>query len=94
MQQSFKTACQQRRQQLESARSAKVARIQKDIQKIVKREMEFAKQIVEVIAPVTITWDEAAWNRVKEFIPVRVEVRTEVADMVVETEPEPDQESA
>lgn len=92
---SANTTCQQRRQQLETARSAKVARLHKDVQKIVKREMEFVKQVVEVIAPVSITWDEAAWNRVKDFIPIRVEVRNEeVSSKVDEADPEHDHDES
>lgn len=65
--------CTEKRQVLETARSAKVARLRKDVERIAKRELEFAKTVVEVLVPVKITWDAEAWNRVKDFIPVRVE---------------------
>lgn len=81
--------CQQRRQQLESARAAKVTRLQKDVQRIAKREVEFLKQIVETVVPVKITWDQAAWDRVKEFVPVRIEV----APPATAEQPLPHQES-
>lgn len=84
--QAKSSTCQQKRQQLEAARSAKVARIRKDVQKIVKREVDFARQVIDVIVPVRIAWDADAWERVKDFVPVRVEVKSEEVPVDVEAE--------
>lgn len=65
---------EERRQVLENARNANVRRLRQDIDRISKREIEFAKNVWDTIVPVRLSWDEEAWARVKEFIPVRVEV--------------------
>lgn len=70
---------EERRQVLENARNANVRRLRQDIDRISKRELEFAKNVWDTIVPVRLTWDEEAWARVKEFIPVRVEVQNETA---------------
>lgn len=84
---SFKTACQQKRQQLEAARASKVNRLRNDVQKIVKREIEFARQVIDVIVPVRLVWDEAAWDRVKDFVPVRIETKPEDTTPYTNEEP-------
>lgn len=71
---------QERRQRVESLRQSKVVRLRGDIEKIAKREVEYAKSVVDVIVPFKITWDTEAWNRVKDFIPVRVEMKEEKAE--------------
>lgn len=68
--------CTEARQKLgaiENARAAKVARIRADIERIRKREVEYAKSLMEVIVPVKVSWDNDAWQRIKDFIPIRVE---------------------
>jgi hypothetical protein len=67
--------CQQRRQAVDAARADKVARIQKDVRSIVRREIDYTRKIIELVVPISITWNEDAWNRVKDFVPVRVEVK-------------------
>lgn len=71
---------EERRQVLENARSANVRRLRQDFDRISKRELEFAKNVLDTIVPVRLTWDEEAWARVKEFIPVRIEVQGEKED--------------
>jgi hypothetical protein len=63
----------EKRQQLERARSAKVARLRQDIDRITKRECEHAKSVLDVIIPIKITWDDEAWKRIQEKLPVKVE---------------------
>lgn len=68
--------CAEARQKLgaiENARAAKVARIRADIERIRKREVEYAKSLIDIIVPVKVSWDDDAWKRIKDFIPVRVE---------------------
>lgn len=67
------TEARQKLGALENTRAAKVARIRADIDRIRKREMEYAKTLFEVLVPVKVSWDEDAWNRIKEIVPVRVE---------------------
>lgn len=72
-----------KRQQLESFRQTKIARLRSDIDKISKREMQYAKDLVDQIIPVKLVWDEEAWNRVKEFVPVRVVVKGEPVEVEI-----------
>lgn len=67
----------ERRQRVESLRQNKIVRLRTDIDKIVKREVEYAKNVVDIIIPFKVTWNQEAWNRVKEFIPVSVEAKDE-----------------
>lgn len=62
-----------RRQILEQARRAKVQRIYKDIESIVKREQEYAKQVFEQLVPVKITWNEDALSQLNNMMPFRIE---------------------
>lgn len=71
---SFKARVEERRQVLENARNANLRRLRADIDRIAKREQEFLKKTLDVIVPVKLSWDEKAWDRVKDFIPIRVEV--------------------
>lgn len=66
-----------RRQLLENARNANLRRLRSDIDRIAKRETEFAKKVFETIVPVKLVWDEEAWKRVQEFSPIKVEVTKE-----------------
>jgi len=77
--------CSEKRQQIEKARQTKVARLRQDVERITKREIEFAKSVIETIVPVRIVWNEEAWQRLQETLPVKVEVKEEpVAEVVVE----------
>jgi len=62
-----------RRQIFEQARRAKVQRIYKDIESIVKREQEYAKQVFEQLVPVKITWNEDALSQLNNMMPFRIE---------------------
>ncbi len=65
--------CTEKRQKLENARTVKARLLRKDVERIAKREIEFAKNVMEVLFPVKISWDHEAWNRIKDFVPIRVE---------------------
>ena len=62
-----------RRQVLEKARREKVQRICKDIEAIVKREQDYAKQVFEQLVPVKITWNEDALSQLNNIMPLRIE---------------------
>ncbi len=84
----FTKKVEERRQILENARNTSIRRIRHDIDRIAKKECEFAQKVFETIVPVRISWDEEAWNRVKDFVPVRVEVTT--ADATTPSAPKSD----
>ena len=84
-----------RRQILEQARRDKIQRIYKDIESIVKREQEYAKQVFEQLVPVKITWNEDALSQLNNMVPFRIEsldkeevtvVKPEVEGMLTEDE--------
>lgn len=72
----FTKKVEERRQALENVRNTGIRRIRHDLDRIAKKELEFAQKVFETIVPVRISWDEEAWDRVKDFVPVRVEVKS------------------
>jgi hypothetical protein len=70
---SVRSKVDERRTLLENARNMNVKRLQTDVNRIAKRELEYTKKLVEELVPVRITWNEEAWERVQSFIPVRIE---------------------
>lgn len=76
---NFSKHIEERRQVLENARNASIRRLRHDIDRIAKKELEFAQKVVETIVPVRLSWDEEAWKRVQEFVPIRVEVNVDAA---------------
>lgn len=46
-----------------------------DIKNIAKSEMDFVRDVIEIIVPVKITWNEDAWQKMQERSIVRVEPR-------------------
>lgn len=67
-----------RRTVLENTRSMSVKRIQQDIEKITKREVEFAQKILEEIIPVKVIVNEDALAKLQSFVPVRFELKEKV----------------
>lgn len=65
----------ERRQKIEALRQNNIVRVRADLDRIVKRELEYTKELLDIIVPVKLVWDADAWNRVKDFVPVRVEVK-------------------
>jgi hypothetical protein len=61
---------------LETARTMKIQRVQQDLEKIAKREREYARKLIEEIVPVKIMWNEDAWQRLQGILPIRVVDRT------------------
>jgi len=71
---NLQRAVSEKRNVVESARTSNLKRIHSDIQRITKREIEYAQKLVEELVPVKITWNEDAWKRLQDFVPVKVEV--------------------
>lgn len=76
---AFQKRLESRRQALETARTMKIQRLQQDVERIVKREREYAKQLLDEIIPVKITFNDDAWQRLQEILPIRVEHTTAAA---------------
>lgn len=83
-----------RRQILEQARRDKIVRIYKDIESIVKREQEYAKQVLEQLVPVKITWNEESLSKLNNIMPFRIEMVEKDDDKVVTPEVEEDDDAS
>jgi len=83
-----KEAIESKRAIVEQSRSGSIRRIQQDIQRIVKRERDFSKTLLEELIPVKVSWNEDALNKLKEFVPFHVEYinQDEEEEKVVEPE--------
>lgn len=75
----MKERLEARRAALEQARASGMKRLHEDVKRIVRRETEFAKKVLEEIVPVQVHIDKEAVSRIKDFVPVRVEFRDEEA---------------
>lgn len=69
----FQRRLDERRTVLESARSMNVKRLRGDMERVMKKELEFTRKLVEEIIPVHISWNEEAWNKIQEHSPIRVQ---------------------
>lgn len=58
---------------VERARSMTVNRIHEDLKRIAKREVSFAQKLLEEIIPVKVSWNQEAWEKLQEEMPLRVE---------------------
>ena len=83
-----------RRQVLEQARRDKILRIYKDIESIVKREQEYAKQVFEQLVPVKITWNEEALSQLNNMMPFRIETLEKEENNVVTPKVEEDDDAS
>ena len=86
---NFKKRAEERRAILENARTMNVKRLQQDVDRIARRETEFAKQVIEEIVPVKIVWDEEGWNRLSALLPFRVVPTKAATPVVVEEKQKP-----
>ena len=69
---AIKKRIDDRRVVLENARNMNLTRLNNDVERIAKRELEFAKQLFEEIVPFKVEWNQEAWEKVKTTLPVRV----------------------
>ncbi len=81
-----------RRSMLEQARQGSLRRVKTDLERISKRESEYVKKLVETIMPVKVTWNQEAWDKIKDFVPVKVEPVVDVPKDVSVPAPAPGQE--
>lgn len=79
---SMRSKMNERRKSLEQVRSFNVRRLQTDVKKITKQEIEFSKKLLEQIVPVKIVWNDDVAKRLREMVPFTVELHNsaEVAD--------------
>ena len=63
-----------RRKSIEQMRSFNVRRIQTDINKITKQEIEFTRKLIDQIVPVKLVWNDEATKRIREMLPFTVEL--------------------
>lgn len=71
---------EERRAVLENSRTMNVKRLQNDLQRIAKKEVEFAQKVFEEIIPVKVAWNEEAWAKLQESMPIRLEPKFAVDD--------------
>lgn len=64
----------ERRKSIEQMRSFNVRRIQTDVKKITKQEIEFTKKLLDQIVPVKVVWNDEATKRLREMLPFTVEL--------------------
>jgi len=65
----------ERRKSLEQVRSFNVRRLQTDIKKITKQEIDFAKKLLEEIVPVRVMWNDETSKRLRDMVPFTVELK-------------------
>lgn len=87
---SCKQEWENRRGRLEQARQGSLRRVKTDLERISKRESEYVKKLVETIIPVKVSWNQEAWDRIKDFVPVKVEPVVEERPASVPTQEKPD----
>lgn len=75
----------ERRAVVENARTMNVKRLQNDMQRIAKKEVEFAQKLIEEIIPIKVTWNEDAWQKLQEALPLRIEPAYVEPDVVAPT---------
>lgn len=79
---------QEHRKGMENARSMSVRRIHNDLDRISKREVEYAKEVFETFVPVRLSWDPEAWARVQAMIPLRIELAESKVEVAEKTDDE------
>jgi hypothetical protein len=76
---AWKRAIGERRRLLEQVRQTNLKHVNGDLDKIVKREVDFTKRVIEELVPVKITWRKDASNgwlsSFMDALPFKVEVK-------------------
>lgn len=75
---AMRSKMNERRKSLEQIRSFHVRRLQTDVKKITKQEIEFTKKLFEQMVPVKIVWNDEARKRMREMLPFTVELSQDV----------------
>lgn len=68
----FSERLAERRRMLEQVRTVSVGRVRSDLDKIVKREAEYAQRVLQELVPVRIVWNEGM--SLDKLLPFRVEI--------------------
>lgn len=63
----------ERRRVIEQARAVNVRRIQQEVQRIAQREIDFTQRLLSEYSPVKLSFNQDAWNRLQDFMPIRVD---------------------
>jgi len=76
---AWKRAIGERRRLLEQVRQTNLKHVNGDLDKIVKREVDFTKRVIEELVPVKITWRKDAANgwlsSIMDALPFKVELK-------------------
>jgi len=85
----------ERRRTFENVRRKNMQLLNQDLRKIAEREFEYSKSVLEAILPIKVSWNEEAWEKMKDKFPVKVEWNREEALTAIDEEddePEPETE--
>ena len=74
---NLRSKINERRKSIEQIRSFNVRRLQTDIKKITKQEIDFTKKLLEQMVPVKMVWNEEATKRLRDMVPFTVELNRE-----------------
>lgn len=85
---SMKAKINERRKSIEQIRSFNVRRLQTDVKKISKQEVEFTKKFLEEIIPIKVMWNENAAKQLKDMLPFTVEFTAFKNNMEEKDDPE------
>jgi hypothetical protein len=78
---NLRSKINERRKSIEQIRSFNVRRLQTDIKKITKQEIDFTKKLLEQMVPVKMVWNEEATKRLRDMVPFTVELNREEEDV-------------
>jgi hypothetical protein len=73
---SIRAKIGERRKSIEQMRSFNVRRIQTDMNKITKQEIEFTKKLFDQVVPIKLIWNDEATKRLREMLPFTLELTT------------------
>ena len=90
---SLRVKMSERRKSIEQMRSFNVRRIQTDVKKITKQEIEFTKKLFDQIVPIKLVWNDEATKRLREMLPFTLELTTNNDNKDKDTEEPSDEKS-
>jgi len=64
----------EKRRVMEQTRSVQVRKLQTDVKRIISREREHAKEMLEELVPVRIIWKPEALRAIEDFMPFKIEI--------------------
>lgn len=78
---AMRSKMNEQRKSLEQVRSFNVRRLQTDIKKITKQEIDFTKKLFEKMVPIKLVWNEETTKRLRDMVPFTVELNREEEEM-------------